>query len=290
MQDLQAHIAHLRRLEIKAKGLTRHLFSGEYHSAFKGRGMSFSEVRNYQHGDEVRTIDWNVTARYQEPFVKVFQEERELTVMFIIDVSGSLYFGSGEKSKIDLATELMATLGFSAIENKDKVGMLLVSDQIEKYIAPDKGKKHLMRMLSEFIQLKPERKLTNLNEAFKFYRNIEKKRCITFVISDFQDENAFLEGLKLLHRKHDLITLHLYDEAESKLPNLGWIEVFNAETGLKTWVDTSASHVQMEFEDKFNAQIENLSQTFKKMGLDYLPFSTNEDWVKTLIGFFKRRS
>lgn len=290
MQNLQSHIAHLRRLEIKAKGLTRHLFSGEYHSAFKGRGMSFSEVRNYQHGDEVRTIDWNVTARYQEPFVKVFQEERELTVMFIIDVSGSLYFGSGEKSKLDLATELMATLGFSAVENKDKVGLLLVSDHVEKYIAPEKGKKHLMRMLSEFIQLKPSSKLTNLNEAFKFYRNIEKKRCITFVISDFQDENAYLEGLKLLHRKHDVITLHLYDEAESTLPNIGWIEVFNAETGLKTWVDTSSLKVQNEVTEKFKLQLETMSQTFKKIGLDYLPFRTDEDWVKTLIGFFKRRS
>jgi uncharacterized protein (DUF58 family) len=289
MVNLKDHIAYIRRLEIKTKGLSKHLFSGEYHSAFKGRGMAFSEVRNYQMGDEVRTIDWNVTARYQAPYVKVFQEERELTVMFIIDISGSNEYGSTLKTKRELAVELAAVLGFSAIENRDKVGMILVSNQVEKYIAPKKGKQHVLRMLSELIQFEPTEQKTCLNEAFKFFRNVEKKRCITFVMSDFVDENPFIEGLKLTNKRHDTIALHIFDPAESELPNVGWVSLFNAENNQTSWVDSSSAQVRNQFKNNFDQRLLQLKNDLKKSGVDYVGINTNEDWVKPLIGFFKNR-
>lgn len=232
--DTKELLKKIRLLDIKTRGLTKHIFSGEYHSAFKGRGMTFSEVRDYHFGDEVRTIDWNVTARFNEPHVKVFDEERELTVMLIIDVSGSENFGWEDKTKKDLALELAAVLSFSAISNNDKVGAIFVSDKVEKYIAPQKGKKHSLIILREFIELKATSAGTNLNEGLKFFRNTQKKRSIAFVISDFMDDNDFMEGMKVSRKKHDMVALRLVDEAESELPDMGIVQMYNSETGETT--------------------------------------------------------
>lgn len=282
-------IKKIRRLEIKTKGLTKHIFSGEYHSAFKGRGMAFSEVRNYQVGDEVRTIDWNVTARYNDPYVKVFEEERELTVMLVIDISGSEEFGTTERTKKDIALEIAAVLAFSAISNNDKVGAILVSDSVERFIAPDKGKKHALMILRELIELKPKSKLTNLNEGLKFLRNTQKKRTITFVLSDFIDENNFMEGMRLTKKRHDTIAIKLSDIAERELPNIGLIQLYNAETGATTWVNSSSPEVRSQFKKTFEDQEEKTLKDFKKSGIDSVTCSTSDDLIKPLIALFKQR-
>lgn len=282
-------IKKIRRLEIKTKGLTKHIFSGEYHSAFKGRGMAFSEVRDYAFGDEVRTIDWNVTARYNNPYVKVFEEERELTVMLVIDISGSEEFGSIEKTKKDLALEIAAVLAFSAISNNDKVGAILVSDQMERYISPEKGKKHALIILRELIEFKAKSKLTNLNEGLKFLRNTQKKRTITFVISDFIDQNNFMEGMRLTRKRHDTIAIKLADVAEQTLPNVGLIQLYNAETSETTWVNSSSKEVRKKYADEF---IEKESKTlleFKKVGIDCVSCATDEDIIKPLVKLFQQR-
>ena len=282
-------LAKIRHLEIKAKGLTRHVFSGEYHSAFKGRGMTFSEVRDYHFGDEVRTIDWNVTARFNDPYVKVFDEERELAVMLIIDVSGSEDFGTGEKTKKDIALELTAVLAFSAISNNDKVGVIFVSDKIEKYIAPGKGRNHALFILREFIELKPESKGTNLNEALKFFRNTQKKRSIAFVMSDFIDENDFIEGLKVSRKKHDMVAIRLYDQSEETLPSVGIIQLFNAETGQTTWVNSNSAAAKKTHSKNFKEFEEKLFKEFKRSGIDYTSISTDGDYIKELIQLFQNR-
>ncbi|MDG1428945.1 MAG: DUF58 domain-containing protein [Crocinitomicaceae bacterium] len=282
-------LAKIRHLEIKAKGLTRHIFSGEYHSAFKGRGMTFSEVRDYHFGDEVRTIDWNVTARFNDPYVKVFDEERELAVMLIIDVSGSEDFGTGEKTKKDIALELTAVLAFSAISNNDKVGVIFVSDKIEKYIAPGKGRNHALFILREFIELKPESKGTNLNEALKFFRNTQKKRSIAFVMSDFIDENDFIEGLKVSRKKHDMVAIRLYDQSEETLPSVGIIQLFNAETGQTTWVNSNSAAAKETHSKNFKEFEEKLFKEFKRSGIDYTSISTDGDYIKELIQLFQNR-
>jgi uncharacterized protein (DUF58 family) len=282
-------IKKIRRLEIKTKGLTKHIFSGEYHSAFKGRGMAFSEVRNYQVGDEVRTIDWNVTARYNDPYVKVFEEERELTVMLVIDISGSEEFGTTERTKKDIALEIAAVLAFSAISNNDKVGAILVSDTVERFIAPDKGKKHALMILRELIELKPKSKLTNLNEGLKFLRNTQKKRTITFVLSDFIDENNFMEGMRLTKKRHDTIAIKLSDIAERELPNIGLIQLYNAENGATTWVNSSSPEVRSQFKKTFEDQEEKTLKDFKKSGIDSVTCSTSDDLIKPLIALFKQR-
>lgn len=279
----------IRRLEIKTKGLTKHIFSGEYHSAFKGRGMAFSEVRDYHFGDEVRTIDWNVTARYNSPYVKVFEEERELTVMLLIDVSGSEEFGTGEKTKKELALELAAVLAFSAISNNDKVGALFVSDGIEKYIAPEKGRKHALIILRELIELRPKSKGTNLNEGLKFLRNTQKKRTITFVISDYIDSHDFMEGMRLTKKRHDTIAIKLVDEAEHELPNLGLVQLYNAETGATSWVNTSSLAFRKQFAQDFQEQEIETSKLFKKAGIDFVRIATNENFISPLVGLFKQR-
>lgn len=279
----------IRRLEIKAKGLTKHIFSGEYHSAFKGRGMAFSEVRDYHFGDEVRTIDWNVTARFNDPYVKVFDEERELTVMLIIDVSGSENFGSGEKTKKELALELAAVLSFSALSNNDKVGAIFVSDKVEKYIKADKGKKHALMILRELIELKPSSKGTNIEEALKFFRTTQKKRSIAFVISDFIDENNFIEGLKVARKKHDMVAIRLVDEAERVLPNIGLVQFFNAETGQTTWVNSNSAEAQKMHRELFEKEEEELLNNLLKSGVDFVSISTSEDFIKPLIKLFKKR-
>ncbi|MDG1333058.1 MAG: DUF58 domain-containing protein [Crocinitomicaceae bacterium] len=279
----------IRHLEIKAKGLTRHIFSGEYQSAFKGRGMTFSEVRDYHFGDEVRTIDWNVTARFNEPYVKVFDEERELTVMLIIDVSGSEDFGTQEKTKKDLALEIGAILSFSAITNNDKVGAIFVSDKVERYIAPGKGRKHALVILRELIELKPESTGTNINEGLKFFRNTQKKRGIAFVISDFVDDNDYMEGLKVSRKKHDMVALRLYDQSESELPDIGIVQLFNAETGETTWVNSSSSNAKQLHAENFERFEEDLFREFKRSGIDYVSIATEEDYIKPLIHLFKSR-
>lgn len=282
-------IKKIHRLEIKTKGLTKHIFSGEYHSAFKGRGMAFSEVRGYQFGDEVRTIDWNVTARYNDPFVKVFEEERELTVMLVIDVSGSEEFGTTEKTKKDLALEIAAVLAFSAIANNDKVGAIFVSDQIERYIAPEKGRKHALIILRELIELKPKSKLTNINEGLKFLRNTQKKRAITFVISDFIDQNNFMEGMRLTKKRHDTIAIKLSDIAEHELPDVGLIQLFNAETSETTWVNSGSKEVRDKFRSEFLDNETKTLKEFKRTGIDSVSCSTDQDIVKPLVALFHQR-
>ena len=279
----------IQKLEIKTKGLTKHVFSGEYHSAFKGRGMAFSEVRDYQLGDEVRTIDWNVTARFNSPFVKIFEEERELTVMLIIDVSGSSEFGSAVKSKKDLALEIAAVLAFSAISNNDKVGAIFVSDKVEKYISPEKGRNHTLIILRELIEFKPENKGTNLNEALRFFRNTQKKRSIAFVISDFFDTNNFMEGMKVSRKKHDMVAIRLFDPAEFELPKMGLVQLFNAETGKTSWVNSNSVLVQ-DYYTKEAVLIETkIKDDFKRAGIDLATFSTEQDYIPVLMKLFQRR-
>lgn len=276
-------------MEIKTKGLTKHIFSGEYHSAFKGRGMAFSEVRDYHFGDEVRTIDWNVTARYNDPYVKVFEEERELTVMLVIDISGSEEFGTTERTKKDLALEIAAVLAFSAISNNDKVGAIFVSDRVERYIAPDKGRKHALVILREMIEFKAKSKLTDLNEGLKFLRNTQKKRTISFVISDFIDPNNFMEGMRLTKKRHDTVAIKLSDRAEFELPDVGLIQLYNAETGETTWVNSSSKEVRERYKNDF---LENESRTMnelKKVGIDSVSCTTDQDIIKPLVALFKQR-
>lgn len=280
----------IRRLEIRTKGLTKHIFSGEYHSAFKGRGMAFSEVRDYQIGDEVRTIDWNVTARYNSPYVKVFEEERELIVMLVIDISGSAAFGSNEKSKKDLALELAAVLAFSAISNNDKVGAIFVSDHVERYIAPEKGRQHALIILRELIEHETKGKGTNLNEGLKFLRNTQKKRSISFVISDFIDDNDFMEGMRVTRKRHDTIAIRISDRGESELPNVGFIRLFNAESGETTWVNSSSQQIRDRFEEQFKTKEQKILKEFKRSGIDSISISTDQDFIPPLIKLFKSRA
>jgi uncharacterized protein (DUF58 family) len=279
----------IQKLEIKTKGLTKHVFSGEYHSAFKGRGMAFSEVRDYQLGDEVRTIDWNVTARFNSPFVKIFEEERELTVMLIIDVSGSSEFGSTVKSKKDLALEIAAVLAFSAISNNDKVGAIFVSDKVEKYISPEKGRNHALIILRELIEFKPENKGTNLNEALRFFRNTQKKRSIAFVISDFFDTNNFMEGMKVSRKKHDMVAIRLFDPAEFELPKMGLVQLFNAETGKTSWANSNSILVQDYYTKEAVLSETKIKDDFKRAGIDLATFSTEQDYIPVLMKLFQRR-
>ena len=278
----------IRRIEIRTKGLTKQFFTGQYHSSFKGRGMTFSEVRDYQIGDEVRTIDWNVTARYNAPYVKVFEEERELVVMLMVDISESTIFGTGERSKKELALELMAVLAFSAVENNDKVGAIFVSDSVEKFIPPAKGKKHALSILRTFIDYKPISERTNLNEGFAFYRNCMKKRSICFVISDFMNEQNFEQSISLIRKKHDLIALGLTDIGESQLPDLGLVQMYNSESGYINWVNTSDDSVREQYEKTYLRQQEELIEMFTRLGINYQPLDTNEDYIPKLIRLFKR--
>lgn len=279
----------VRKIEIKTKGLTKHIFSGEYHSSFKGRGMAFSEVREYQLGDEVRTIDWNVTARFNTPFVKIFEEERELTVMLIIDLSGSTSFGSKSKSKKELAIEIAAVLAFSADANNDKVGAIFLTNEVEKYIAPAKGKKHILFILRELIEFEAKNQETDISEGLKFFGNVTKKRSICFLISDFISDKPTMDNFKIVKRKHDLIALRITDPAEYMLPDLGMIHLFNAETGSKTWVNSSSLQVKQAFLDNYKRFEAELNTLFKKSGIDYATFSTTEDYIPILSALFQHR-
>lgn len=282
----------VRHIEIKTRGLSKNIFAGEYHSAFKGRGMTFSEVREYQYGDAIRDVDWNVTARFNHPYVKIFEEERELTVMLLIDVSGSKEFGTQTQLKRNMITEIAAVLSFSAIKNNDKIGVIFFSDKIEKFIPPKKGRKHILRIIRELIDFKPENKGTDITEALKYFTNVIKKRCTAFILSDFIDdglddtlENAF----KIANKKHDIVALKIYDKRETQMPAIGLIKMKDAETNQYVWVDTSDKLIRENYSMWWKETEIKQHKMFKKSGVDYISVATDEDYVKPLIGLFKRR-
>lgn len=278
----------VRKIEIKSRGLTNHIFSGQYHSAFKGKGMAFSEVREYQYGDDIRSIDWNVTARLNHPYIKIFEEEREMTVMLLIDVSGSNKFGTQKQFKEDLITEIAAILSFSAIQNNDKVGVIFFSDKIEKFISPKKGSSHILRIIRELISFQPENTATNISEALRYFSNIIKKRCTAFLISDFQDNN-FDDAIKITSKKHDLVAIRIYDELEFSFPDIGLVKLKDNESGKTIWVDSSDKQVRNNFELWSKHHEKYLNEVFIKSGVDDVRISTNQDYVKTLISLFKKR-
>ena len=279
----------VRKIEIKTRGLSNHIFSGEYHTAFKGRGMAFSEVREYQSGDDVRAIDWNVTARYNSPFVKVFEEEREMTVMLIVDVSGSENFGTDIRFKRELATEISAILAFSAIHNNDKVGVIFFSDQVEKFIPPKKGKTHILHIIRELLAFRPRSKKTNITQALEYFNNVIKKRSVVFILSDFIGDK-FTKALKIANRKHDVVTIHIHDKREKEISNLGLVALEDSENGEIFYVDTSSQKVRDEFAAKQKNMQQDLKQIAKSTGSDYIGISTKEDYVRTLINFFRKRT
>ncbi len=280
----------VRKIEIKTRGLSRNIFAGEYHSAFKGRGMAFSEVREYQYGDDIRNIDWNVTARYNKPFVKVFEEERELTVMLVIDMSGSRNFGTFDKYKKNVITELAAVLAFSAIQNNDKIGVIFFSDKIEKFIPPKKGRSHILRIISELIDFEPQSTGTNLTLALQYLTNAIKKRSTSFIISDFIDDNKELQrALNIANNKHDVVALRIYDERETQLPDIGMLKLKDAETGEYVWTDTSSAVVRGAYAHWWNELSMQLDSAFTKSGVDYVSINTREDYVRSLMTLFKKR-
>ncbi len=281
-------IKKVRTIEIKTKGLTRQIFAGEYHSAFKGRGMTFSEVREYQYGDDTRNIDWNVTARYNRPFIKIYEEERELTVMLLIDISGSRNFGSVSMLKKNVITEISAVLSFSAIYNNDKIGVIFFSDRIEKYIPPQKGKKHILHIIRELIEFKPESQKTDLSEPLKFLSNVIKKRCTAFIISDYMSPD-FENSLKVARKKHDLVALKIYDPRETILPPVGLAKFRDPETGQAKWIDTSLQSVRKSYEKKWQEDEADIKRLFSRNSIDYAGISTTEDYVIPLLNIFKRR-
>ncbi len=278
----------VRQIEIKTRGLSANIFAGEYHSAFKGRGMTFSEVREYQYGDDIRNIDWNVTARFNHPYIKVFEEERELTVLLMIDVSGSREFGTSFKYKKNIITEMAAVLAFSAIQNNDKIGVIFFSDRIEKFIPPKKGRKHILHIIREFITFTPEHRETNISEALKYLTNAIKKRCTAFIISDFIDDN-FEDALKIANQKHDVVALKVFDKRETEIPSIGMIKLKDAETGQYQWADTSNRAVREAYRKWWHETDEATRRLFSKCGVDNVSVRTDEDYVKALISLFKKR-
>lgn len=282
-------LKRVRHIEIKAKGLSRNIFAGEYHSAFKGRGMAFSEVREYQFGDDLRDIDWNVTARYNNPYVKVFEEERELTVMLLIDVSESLGFGSTEKVKRDIVAEIAATLAFSAIQNNDKIGVIFFSEQIEKFIPPKKGRKHILFIIREILGFEPEESGTDIGLALQYMTNAIKKRCTAFLISDFIDIKNYKQALRIANNKHDVAAIQVYDKLSTQIPSLGLMKVMDPETRREMWIDTSSKRVRNDYAKWWrDSQIE-MDTTFKQSSVDNVSISTDDDYVKALLSLFQRR-
>lgn len=280
----------VRQIEIKTRGLSLNIFAGQYHSAFKGRGMAFSEVREYQFGDDIRDIDWNVTARYSKPFIKVFEEERELTVMLLIDVSSSQDFGTHHSVKRDMVTEMAATLAFSAIQNNDKIGVIFFSDKIEKFIPPKKGKKHILYIIRELISFKAESHKTDVGMAMKYLTNVIKKRCTAFMISDFVDNNDYKNALTIANRKHDIVALQVYDSLETQLPKVGLMKIQDSETGAEQWIDTSSRKVREAYKKWWEVRQEQMRQTFNRSRVDSVSVRTDEDYVKALLALFKMRS
>lgn len=288
--DANELIKKIRRIEIKTRGLSKNLFAGEYHSAFKGRGVVFSEVREYEPGDDVRDIDWNVTSRHNKPYVKVYEEERELTVMLLIDVSGSGDFGACGEVKKEMMAEVAATLAFSSIQNNDKVGVILFSDKIEKFIPPKKGRKHILLIIREIINFQPENSGTNIDNALKFLTNAIKKRSASFLISDFIDSGDYRKSMSIANRKHDLTSIQIYDRRDAEMPDVGLVRLKDLETGNTLWVDTSSSKMRKEYAKKWYAYQQKLSVATTKSGVDLASISTDEDFVKALLGLFRRRA
>ncbi|MEC5148136.1 DUF58 domain-containing protein [Chitinophaga sp. 212800010-3] len=289
MLDTAEILKKVRQIEIKTKGLTNHIFAGEYHSAFKGRGMSFSEVRDYHFGDDVRSIDWNVTARFNHPFVKVFEEERELTVMLLVDVSESSSFGTKNRDKRDLITEICAVLAFSAINNNDKVGVIFFSDGMEKYIPPKKGKSHILFIIRELLSFTPKRKGTNIKETLRFFNNATKKRSIVFMLSDFLS-GQYQDALNIAAKRHDVVGIQVYDQRDKELPPVGLIQVSDAETGATQWVDTNDRRVRQYYEQLFQQHSQYCRNAFMKSGAELMSIRTDEDYVKALQTFFLNRA
>lgn len=278
----------VRKIEIRSRGLTRQIFAGEYHSTFKGRGMAFSEVREYQFGDDIRNIDWNVTARFGHPYVKIFEEERELTVMLLVDVSASGDFGTVTGTKKELMTEIAAVLAYSVIANNDKVGLLLFSDRVEKFIPPKKGRAHMLRIIRELISYTPSSATTSIAEPLRFLTNVIRKRCTTFIMSDFMSP-PFVEALRIASGKHDIVALNIYDRREQEMPDMGFIRVADPETGREQWVDTSSSGLRQEYNNKWNEHHDNVKSVFRSCGIDLTSISTGDDYIKPLISLFKHR-
>ncbi len=286
--DTKELLKKVRKIEIKTRRLSDHVFGGEYHSTFKGRGMTFSEVRQYQFGDDVRAIDWNVTARYNEPFVKVFEEERELTLMLVVDVSGSEFYGTENQFKRDILTEVAATLSFSALQNNDKVGLLLFSDQVELFIPPKKGKSHILRIIRELLEFQPKSKKTNIGNALAFLSGILKKKAIVFLLSDFMDK-GYEKTFRIVAKKHDLTGIRVYDKTEENLPNLGFISIIDSETAKIKWVNTGSSKTRNDYRKHQLEQVAYSENLFKLNGAGLINCSLDESYVKKLLGYFKAR-
>ncbi len=282
-------LKRVRQIEIKTRGLSSNIFAGEYHSAFKGRGMMFSEVREYQFGDDIRNIDWNVTARFNHPYIKVFEEEREMTVMLLIDVSGSREFGTTWRFKKNIITEMAAVLAFSAIQNNDKAGVIFFSDKIEKFIPPKKGKKHILHIIRELISFTPEERKTDISGVLKYLTNAIKKRCTTFVISDFIDEN-FEDALKIANQKHDVVALRVFDPREAEMPDIGFVQFKDAETGDYQWINTSNRKNREMYQQWWTNNEQRIKSVFTRCGIDNVAVKTDEDYVKALMSLFKKRS
>lgn len=286
--DTKELLKKVRKIEIKTRRLSDHVFGGEYHSTFKGRGMTFSEVRNYQFGDDVRNIDWNVTARYNEPFIKVFEEERELTMMLVVDVSGSENFGTSKQFKKEIVTEISATLAFSAMQNNDKIGLILFSDKIELYIPPKKGRFHVLRIIRELLEFTPQSKQTNIDEALRFMSGVSKKRVIAFLLSDFMDDN-YDQALKIAANKHDITGIRIYDEKEAQMPNIGFVQMEDAETGALQLVNTKSKRIRTQYAAYYLSRVDYFKTAFSKSGAGIISSSVDESYVKKLLGYFKRR-
>ena len=287
--DTKEILKKVRKIEIKTRRLSDHIFSGEYHTSFKGRGMTFSEVRQYQYGDDVRAIDWNVTARYNEPFVKVFEEERELTMMLMVDISGSESFGTKNQLKRDMVTEIAATLAFSATQNNDKIGLLLFSDQIELFIPPKKGKSHVLRIIRELIEFESKSKKTDLSQALKYLSSVLKKKAIVFLISDFMVKD-YEHTLKIASKRHDVTGIRVFDQREESIPNIGIVNMLDAETGETLLVDTTSKKVRMDYEKYYRENVNYFKDIFSKCGAGTISSRVDESYVTKLLGYFKSRN
>ena len=288
--DANELIKKVRKIEIKTRGLSSNIFAGQYHSAFKGRGMAFSEVREYQYGDDVRDIDWNVTARFNKPYVKVFEEERELTVMLMVDMSGSLDFGTAGMYKKDMVAEIAATLAFAAIQNNDKIGAIFFTDRIEKFIPPQKGRKHILYIIREVLGFEPESRQTDITVPLQYLTNAIKKRCTTFVLSDFIEERDFKNALTIANRKHDVVAIQVYDKRVEELPNVGLMKMSDPESGEDVYVDTASSRVRALHRKWWEESQARLRDTFSKSGVDAISVRTDQDYVKALMNLFAKRN
>lgn len=287
--DTKDILKKVRKIEIKTRRLSNHIFSGEYHSSFKGRGMTFSEVRQYQFGDDVRAIDWNVTARYNEPYIKVFEEERELTMMLMVDVSGSEHFGTQESVKKDIVTEIAATMAFSATQNNDKIGLILFSDQVELFIPPKKGKSHVLRIIRELIEFQPKSRKTDVGQALKFLSGVLKKRAIVFLISDFMATPDYEQTLKIASKKHDITGVRVYDNREEEIPNIGLVNMLDAETGESMLVNTGSKSVRLQYAAYYQERLKYFRDTFSRCGAGTVSTRVDESYVTKLLGYFKSR-